>query len=69
MILSNVEIHKALKSRRLIINPEPAPLFPDGGINCPYQTSAIDLHLGNEISYFREGLPFDINLRNGAFAN
>lgn len=68
MILSNVEIHKAIDERRLVISPEPLPRLP-GGINeSPYQTSAVDLRLGNEISYFKEGLPFDINLRQGPFA-
>ena len=67
MILSNVEIHRALDEGRLAINPEPLPRLPDGIFDCPYQTSAVDLRLGNEISYFKEGLPFDINLRQGPF--
>ena len=69
MILSNAEIHGALKDRRLIIEPVPKPDRPDISGNCPYATSAVDLRLGDEISYFKEGLPFDINLKNGAFAN
>ena len=31
------------------------------GEDCPYQTSSVDLRLANEISYFKEGLPLDIN--------
>lgn len=68
MILSNVEIHKALDEGRLILDPEPAPRMPEGaGVDCPYQTSAIDLRLGDEISYFREDLPLNIDLRGRRF--
>ena len=42
--------------------------IPTGGEDCPYQTSAVDLRLGREISYFREGLALDINLQRGGFA-
>ncbi|HWW30844.1 MAG TPA: dCTP deaminase [Steroidobacteraceae bacterium] len=69
MILSNVEIQLALDQKRLIIDPEPHPRTPGGaGIDCPYQTSAVDLRLGNEIAYFKENLPIDINLGRGGFA-
>ena len=69
MILSNVEIHRALDERRLIIDPQPQPRMPgtEGG-DCPYQTTAVDLMLGAEISYLREGLPLDVNLGRGGFA-
>ena len=67
MILSNTEIHKALDEGRLVIQPEPRRLFDENGV-CAYQTTAVDLTLGNEISYFKDGLPFDINLRQGSFA-
>ncbi len=69
MILSNVEIHAAPDAKRLFIEPEPTPRIPSGAVPCPYQTSAVDLRLGREISYFKEGLPFNIDLRKGAFAN
>lgn len=64
MILSNVEIQKALDEKRLVITPEPMPRQPTGNPNddCPYQTSSVDLRLGPEVSYFKEGLPLDINL-------
>lgn len=70
MILSNVEIHRAIDERRLFIEPEPLPRVPTGasGESCPYQTSSVDLRLGDQISYFREGLPLDINLTRGGFA-
>ena len=68
MILSNTAIHQALDDGRLVIDPEPMPRDPSSGDDCPYQTSAVDLRLGHEISYFREGLPLDINMRHGGFA-
>ena len=53
MILSNVEIQRALDERRLIIDPEPTPRTPTADFaDCPYQTSAVDLRLASEISYF-----------------
>jgi len=68
MILSNIELHRALDDKRLVIDPEPQPRTPDGENDCPYQTTAIDLCLADEISYFKEGLPLDINLGQGGFA-
>jgi dCTP deaminase len=69
VILSNVEIQRAIDDGRLQIDPEPAPRQPTGipGAECPYQTSSVDLRLGNEISYFRNDLPLDINLSRGKF--
>lgn len=69
MILSNREIHRAIDERRLIISPEPRPRLPEAGrIDCPYQTSAVDLRLADEISYFNDDLALDINLSRGGFA-
>jgi len=67
MILSNVELHRALDDGRLVIDPEPAPRTPGESDECPYQTTAVDLRLAEEISYFKEGLPLDINLAQGGF--
>ena len=70
MILSNVEIHRALDEGRLVLDPQPTPRLPGApGTDCPYQTSAVDLRLGDEISYFADGLAIDINLGRGGFAN
>lgn len=56
MILSNVELHKAINEGRLIIEPIPTPLFADiDGGHCPYDTHAVDLRLGDEISVPRPG--------------
>lgn len=70
MILSNTEIHKALDDKRLVIDPEPLPRSPLPGSQskCPYQTSSVDLRLGDEISYFKADLALNINLTRGGFA-
>ena len=50
MILSNLEIHKALDEKRLVIDPEPMPRVK--GLRdkyCPHDSHAVDLKLGNEI--------------------
>jgi len=49
MILSNLEIQKALDEGRLVIDPEPLPRKPEHGKYCPYDTTAVDLTLHNEI--------------------
>ena len=53
MILSNVELFRALDAKRLVIDPEPSPRqlvvgSPDD--YCPYDTHAVDLTLGREIT-------------------
>lgn len=50
MILSNLEIQKALDEGRLVIEPEPSPRKSEHGIYCPYDTTAVDLKLHNEIT-------------------
>lgn len=51
MILSNVEIHKALDEGRLVIDPEPTPREHTIGISdCPYDTHSVDLKLATEIN-------------------
>ena len=69
MILSNREIHAALDSGRLIIEPEPTPRFPENGKDCPYQTTAVDLRLGSEIRIPKDKRPFSIDLTSGQFAS
>lgn len=70
MILSNIEIHKALDRKWLSIEPEPAPRELQLGRECPYQTSSVDLTLGNEISYLDPDNkpPVTVDLRKGKFA-
>jgi dCTP deaminase len=70
MILSNVSIHEAIDKKWLVIDPEPLPRHKTcDSPSCPYQTSSVDLRLGNEIAYFKEGLAFSIDLRRGTFAD
>jgi dCTP deaminase len=50
MILSNVEIQRAIDDGRLVLDPEPLPRrLGSEGRACPYQTSSIDLRLGEEL--------------------
>lgn len=68
MILSNVSIHEALDRGWLKISPEPSPRRQgDRAGKSPFQTSAVDLRLGSEIAYFKEGIPAQIDLRKGDF--
>lgn len=51
MILSNDEIHKALDSGRLIIEPQPTPRKKTVGVKyCPYDAHTVDLRLSSEIT-------------------
>lgn len=70
MILSNSAIFAALDERRLIIEPEPVPRIPadDPEAEWPYGTSAIDLRLGDEVSWFNDDVALSIDLRRGHFA-
>lgn len=70
MILSNSAIFAALDEKRLVIDPEPKPRNPadDPDADWPYGTSAIDLRLGDEVSWFNDGLAVNIDLRRGKFA-
>jgi dCTP deaminase len=55
MILSNIELQKALDERRIVIEPEPNPRRPEvGGGHCPYDTHSVDLTLSPEISIPKE---------------
>lgn len=68
MILSNVEIQAALEEGRLVLDPQPFPrVAGQDDTRCPYQTSAVDLRLGDEVAYLKGELPFDINLQRGRF--
>lgn len=69
MILSNTSIQEALDEGWLTIEPEPQPRHPSPNEECPYDTTAVDLTLGNEISWFKEGLAFNIDLRLGSFSD
>jgi len=55
VILSNIEIQRALDEGRLVIDPEPLPRRPEAGEYCPYDTHAVDLRLFQEISVPQPG--------------
>jgi len=66
MILSNVEIHAALDSRRLIIDPEPSPRQGTAG-PCPYSTHSVDLRLGAQLRVPLKG-PYTFDLTQPDFS-
>ncbi|MBI4607353.1 MAG: dCTP deaminase [Planctomycetes bacterium] len=68
MILSNTAILKALDEGRLIIEPEPAPRSPGEGVDCPYNTSSVDLRTSNEFSVPKGDRPFRIDLTKGKYS-
>ncbi len=67
MILSNRAIFAALDEGRLIIDPEPSPRLPSESLGalCPYQTSSVDLRLGNEVSWLKNNLPITLAPHRG----
>jgi len=70
VILSNTSIQQALDEGWLKIEPEPSPRRKTGvGDECPYDTTAVDLTLGDEVAWFKEGLAINIDLRLGRFAD
>jgi hypothetical protein len=64
MILSNVELHRALDNGRLIISPEPRPRVydpADSNMYCPYETHAVDLTLDSDVTVLLPGtFAFDL---------
>lgn len=62
MILSNVQIHRALDEGRLVIDPEPLPRLPQVGVHCLYDTHTVDLTLGDTIEVPVGNLPLTIDL-------
>ncbi|HLX62932.1 MAG TPA: dCTP deaminase [Planctomycetota bacterium] len=60
MILSNVEIQRALDDGRLVIKPEPMPRRPTHGATCPYDTHTVDLTLSTDFVVPNSG-PFTID--------
>ncbi len=68
MILSNASIYEALDSHRLVIDPEPTPRRRETSAECPYNTSSVDLRLGDEIIRLDKALPAGIDLRSKGFA-
>lgn len=73
MILSNLEIQKAIDDGDLVIDPEPLPRRPTlaAGSQCPYNTTSVDLRLGPNLSIVPSGgprKPVVLDLRQGGIA-
>lgn len=66
MILSNIEIQKAIDEGRLIIKPDPQPRSPEYP-DCPYNTTAVDLHLADALAVPQPG-PYTFDLRSKGIA-
>jgi dCTP deaminase len=69
MILSNVEIHKAITEGDLIIDPEPRRFPTIEDPDCPYGTSAVNLRLGPRLSIAKHRQPMALDLRKGGIAS
>src|SRR5262249_24793731 len=67
MILSNIEIQKALDDGRLVIDPEPNPRVATVEQDSPFNTSSVDLRLGSFLSIPQAG-SFNYDLRGGKIA-
>lgn len=64
MILSNVEIHRALDEGDIVISPEPNPRLPSlANPKSPYATTAVNLRLSSSLSISRNAPPFAFDLR------
>lgn len=70
MILSNTEIQKAIDEGRLTITPDPQPRRPTLGDSrsCPYDTTSVDLRLGDTLSIPKEG-PYTFDLQKRGLAS
>ncbi len=70
MILSNVEIHRALDDGDIIIDPEPTPRFRTlQNPRSPYDTTAVNLRLSPALSISAERQPFAFDLRKPGLAD
>jgi dCTP deaminase len=64
MILSNVEIHKALDAGDIVIDPEPSPRFASlDSPMTPYDTTAVNLRLSPFLSVCKAASPMTFDLR------
>lgn len=64
MILSNIEIHKAIDDGDIIISPEPMPRLPSLSQHIsPYDTTAVNLKLSQTLSVCSKKHPFAFDLR------
>ena len=66
MILSNVEIHRAIDEGDIVLEPEPRPRFVSlGQPDSPYDTTAVNIRLGPTLSVCKRKSPiaFDLSSR------
>ncbi len=64
MILSNVEIHKAIDAGDIIIQPEPLPRLPSlQNTKSPYDTTTVNLRLSRTLSICKKPQPLTFDLR------
>ncbi len=68
MVLSNSEILKALNEGHIIIDPKPVLPVEKSSEN-PFNTTALDLRLGNTISIPKKNYPFAFDLRKKNIAS
>jgi dCTP deaminase len=69
VILSNTELQRALADGSIGIDPKPEPLKKiEGGVDCPYQTTAVDLRLSEEILQPADDAPITVDLRRRKFS-
>ena len=62
MILSNVEIYRALDSKRIILTPEPTPRLNVPGQESPFDTHSVDVRLSSHLSIPQKGgYTFDLD--------
>lgn len=70
MLLSNTAIFEALDDGRLIISPEPFPRNrTTQGPKSPYDSTAVDLTLGNWFSVPKENLSITIDVPSGSIVD
>ena len=66
MLLSNTAIFEALDDGRLVISPEPSPRLPTiDAPKSPFNSTAIDLTLGNRFSVPKDDLSITIDVPSG----
>jgi len=70
MILSNVEIHRALDQGDIVLDPEPFPRLPSlQGAKSPYDTTAVNLRLAPSLSVCKGAAPINFDLRKPGLAD
>jgi dCTP deaminase len=68
VILSNVEIHRALDAGDIVISPEPKRFATIDDPTTAYDTSSVNLTLGPELSIPDRKAPVAFDLRKGGLA-